>query len=354
MKKYLFITINDVQSENYGGSQCSVRNLNLLKKSGDVEVYNIQKKSTLKSFLSMLSFQFPPIQRQDIKCVLGKLAEDNYEGVFLDSTVLGKFAKKIKKKHPKVKIVSFSHNVEIDYIKVRFADAFHRLTYGILVKMAEKCAMKYSDTVIVLNKRDKLRQEELYGRKPEYQMPISFLDKVDNSELDTEELAGKPMKGLFVGAYSRSNYEGMKWFVENVAEHVHAEFVVAGKGMEQVRTDLERDNVTVLGMVDDLKATYLDADFVIAPILFGGGMKVKIAEAFMYGKTVFGTTEAFEGYEVDYKKTGGLCDKAEEYIQAINAYVSKQQFKVNRYNRQYFLENHETSAMEKILEEIFL
>lgn len=49
-----------------------------------------------------------------------------------------------------------------------------------------------------------------------------------------------------------------------------------------------------------------NADFLIAPIFEGSGMKLKTAEALMYGKTVFGTTEAFEGYDVDYEQVGGL------------------------------------------------
>jgi hypothetical protein len=36
-------------------------------------------------------------------------------------------------------------------------------------------------------------------------------------------------------------------------------------------------------------------------------MKVKTCESLMFGKNIFATTEAFEGYELDYDKVGALC-----------------------------------------------
>lgn len=39
----------------------------------------------------------------------------------------------------------------------------------------------------------------------------------------------------------------------------------------------------------------------VMPIFSGSGMKVKTAEALMYGKFLIGTKEAFEGYEIDEK-----------------------------------------------------
>jgi len=37
---------------------------------------------------------------------------------------------------------------------------------------------------------------------------------------------------------------------------------------------------------------------VILPIISGSGMKTKTAEALMYGKSIIGIKEAFEGYKM--------------------------------------------------------
>ena len=86
-------------------------------------------------------------------------------------------------------------------------------------------------------------------------------------------------------------------------------------------------------------------------------MKVKTTEALSYGKTIFGTTEAFEGYEVDYKKVGGLCNTTEEFIEAINKYIEwwknngKPAF--NEYSYQIFKEKYSYEASMKKFKEIF-
>ena len=74
---------------------------------------------------------------------------------------------------------------------------------------------------------------------------------------------------------------------------VNAEILIIGKGFETLKNDLECDNVKVIGTVEDVSEYFYRADFVIAPIFEGSGMKLKTAEALMYGKTIFGTTEAF-------------------------------------------------------------
>jgi hypothetical protein len=60
----------------------------------------------------------------------------------------------------------------------------------------------------------------------------------------------------------------------------------------------------------------------------------------MYGKNIIGTTEAFEGYDVDYNKVGALCNTKEEFIKVLNE-VSKHPLpRFNQYARQLFLEKY--------------
>ena len=66
----------------------------------------------------------------------------------------------------------------------------------------------------------------------------------------------------------------------------------------------------------------------------------------MYGKNIIGSTETFEGYNVDTQKVGGLCNTAEEYIQCLQHYINHPIPKVNNYSREIFLQyNSEASTM---------
>ena len=95
---------------------------------------------------------------------------------------------------------------------------------------------------------------------------------------------------------------------------------VVGKGFEAMRAQLERPGrVEVVCAVDSLADLYLDARFVIAPTFDGSGMKIKVAEALMYGKRVVGTPEAFSGYEEVARKAGWVCATANDFVEAIAA-----------------------------------
>ena len=100
--------------------------------------------------------------------------------------------------------------------------------------------------------------------------------------------------------------------------------------------------------VESLDEFYYNADFVISPIFEGSGMKTKTAEALMFGKTIFGTKEAFEGYSFDYGKVGCLCNNAEDFICAIDNY-NLTKFRFNDYSRNMYLRNYSFNKLHEIL-----
>ncbi len=198
----------------------------------------------------------------------------------------------------------------------------------------EKLAIKYSDYCITLNPRDTKRLYEVYGGKSNLKLPITFEDKYSKN---INNLLKEKDYILFVGSLFFANYHGIKWFVENVMPHINKKLLIVGKDFETKKSELERENVEVIGSVDDLTPYYLNASCMIMPIFEGAGMKVKTAEALMYGKTIYGTTEAFEGYEVEYNEVGGLCNTKEEFIEKIN---NDKNEVFNEYSRKIFLEKY--------------
>src|SRR3984957_5038071 len=68
--------------------------------------------------------------------------------------------------------------------------------------------------------------------------------------------------------------------------------VVAGFGSEDLPRVMD---VEIIGAVDDVASFYERVDVVLAPIARGGGMKVKVVEAMMYGVPVVATQHAMEG-----------------------------------------------------------
>ena len=211
----------------------------------------------------------------------------------------------------------------------------------------EKHAVKAADFCIFLNERDKKQAKQLYKNKEGYILPITFNDVY----AEKKDITGTKSKTilLFVGSLFGPNISGIEWFVEEVMpELTECMLYIVGKNMESRKKELERVNVEVIGTVDNLSVYYNQANAVIMPVFFGNGMKVKTAEAMMYGKNIFATQEALEGYDIEGVRGRGIfeCNTKEEFVSQIKANVNKNSH-MNQRVRQHFLNKYETGAIEK-------
>ncbi|MGC3977160.1 MAG: glycosyltransferase [Paludibacteraceae bacterium] len=345
MKKALFVTFNNIFEENTGGNQGSLRNFKLLSKTYETDVYVIKSSKLCKLLSSFFSFYFPPLSYNNIKDINKMMRLKKYDLFFLDSSLLGKLLKHIIKQS-NTKTISFFHNVEYDFIKARFGKNAIKYPYLALAYFNEKTALRYSTITISLSTRDKKRLKEIYNYEPTYIMPVAFEDKLNdyNSKGETAiTLSLQELKPycLFVGSLSRSNFDGIKWFIDNISPLLpKLNTVVVGKGFENHKKELSRDNVIVVGLVDEIAPYYLDADFVVSPLFSGAGMKIKVVEALMYGKAIIGTKESFEGFGTDsYPGATIECNSKEEFSSKIEKLYLNNDFDVfNRPSREMYLE----------------
>jgi len=352
MKKSLFITFNNIFSRQTGGEQCSYRNLNLLLKYYEVDTY-IVKSNKLTKFFSSLFLFFPPFTYKNWKELDEMIFKNSYDLIFFDSSLCGIFVKHIHNKF-KIPIICFYHNVEYDYLSVRFGKRLIKYPYLFLAKLNEELSLKYSTINIVLNERDKKRFFKLYKIAPQYILPISFINHKINFFNNDMNLSYYKPYILFVGSLNRSNFEAAKWFVFNVMPFLNnnINLIIVGHGFENKKNDLNASNIFVLGSVEDLSDFYICSECVVSPIFEGGGMKVKIAEALMYGKTIFGTKEAFEGYVIDGSSTI-LCDDANEFISNLNKFLNDPNRNIfNENSKKLFEEKYSFSITEKIFSDI--
>lgn len=78
------------------------------------------------------------------------------------------------------------------------------------------------------------------------------------------------------------------------------------------------------------------------PILSGGEMKVKTAEAMMHGKKIYGTKEALTGYDIQDIDTIIEGYTAEQFIKNINKNQEKELFYLEV--RKRFLEKYQQKS----------
>lgn len=108
---------------------------------------------------------------------------------------------------------------------------------------------------------------------------------------------------LIIGSLFPPNVHGIKWLIENVCASVDTQFIVVGNGLTASRLSVsEVDNVQVLGEVDNLQP-FIDASIAtVAPIWYGSGLKIKVAESIYHGKHCIVSDLASRPFELILKE----------------------------------------------------
>lgn len=302
-----------------------------------------------KNIINNLFGYIGGMSEERIKQILELIEEEKYEYVYIDGSYFGKLAFKIKKRFNKIKIITFFHNIEYYYSISGMRKNFKRYAYTFFSTwLNEYLSVSYSDLVIVLNERDSRLLKKRYNKESDLLLNVTMKDLYKENDLEEEKFI------LFVGSNFFGNLSGIKWFVENISEKISIKTYIIGKGMETEKKILENKNVKVLGTVEDISEYYYKAKLIIAPIFYGGGMKVKIAEALMFGKKILGTKEAFEGYIRDSRVLIEV-NTAEEFINFLkDELLKKNTYEEKKISRRIFLENYCLEKKAKILTEKIL
>lgn len=358
--KAIMITPDIGNRIQQGGEYVNKRNYFLLKRCCDkldlflVEDEKIKYPRKLKTLYDIIFYKnFYGMTKRKKKKLLDLIKINNYDVCFLSSSLGGSIVYDIKKIFTDIKIVVFFHNVEYNfYLQLAEQTGFYKKILAFNAKKNEEMAVKYADKIISLNKRDAIDIKNLYNRDVDFILPITFEDKykeVVNFNYNKKNNEKKIL--LFVGSDFYANFHGINWFIENVLDSLdNIILYVVGKGTETWREKFENvNNLNIVGSVDDLGKYYALADAVVSPIFLGSGMKTKTAEALMYGKYIFGTKEAFEGYDVDFSKTGGVCQSKEDFIEKINNHFKMTNNNYNEYSRNIFLEKYDTNKWITIM-----
>jgi glycosyltransferase involved in cell wall biosynthesis len=119
------------------------------------------------------------------------------------------------------------------------------------------------------------------------------------------------------------NITGVLWFAREVLPRVHKEvpearFVVVGKNPPPEVASLASDpRIEVTGYAPDPIPYLARADIFAVPLLAGGGMRVKILDAWLWGLPVVSTAIGAEGIEYGEGENILIADDAEAFAGAV-------------------------------------
>lgn len=230
----------------------------------------------------------------------------------------------VKGFYPKAKIISVEHDVSFLLFERLYLTEtsqskkfIRKIKYNNLLKF-ECEQLRKSDKILTLNYKDKnlllnqqIEEEKIDVITP-YYSKLTYSDNRKNNK-----------KLLFFGAMDRKeNYESCIWFIDNVLKKLleidnQFTFYIVGSKPPKKLLEYQSENVIVTGFVESVDQYFLDCMCMVAPLVMGAGIKVKILEGMSSGIPILTNDIGIEGIPAIDGKDYLHCTSPEEYINTI-------------------------------------
>lgn len=132
---------------------------------------------------------------------------------------------------------------------------------------------------------------------------------------------------LFFGAMARpENSLSAIWFIENVLPRLtdlDIRFVILGSNPPGELKKYQSDRVYITGFVDSITPYFSQSMCLVAPLVLGAGIKIKVLEALSSGIPVLTNEIGIEGIPAKNEQEYFQCTKPEEYEAMIRCIYNK-------------------------------
>lgn len=224
--------------------------------------------------------------------------------VILEWTSMLLFVERVKNYFPSAKIVASEHDVtflgkkrKYETSKGILKKALNYVRYS-NIKKRELVAIHQCDLVVTHNEKD--RQLLIANSVPKEKLGViaPYYDSFPSTKRT-------PQKGniIYYGAMNRiENSSSALWFIENVMPRLKDEdvkFTIIGNKPPQELVNKRSEKIVITGFVDDPAPYFENAMCLVAPLLLGAGVKVKIIEALSSGVPVITNDIGIEGIDAN-------------------------------------------------------
>ena len=253
----------------------------------------------------------------------------------------------VKKLFPESKIVAIEEDVLFLNFERRCA-----LTTGLLkkyiaeyqyhkLKKMELEVLKQADLVVTNNPKDtRLLVENKILPGHIYTSTVYFTDysKVVRNKNGNDV--------LFYGAMNREeNNSAALWFIDHVMPELdqNIRFIIAGANPTRQLQSRQSERVIVKGFVKDVGVYFSSCLCMVAPLLLGAGIKVKVLEAMSAGVPVLTNEVGIEGIQAESGIHYFHCNSAEKYNETIELIRNDREkaAEVSRHAREFISENYD-------------
>lgn len=287
-----------------------------------------------KCFLQNKSFHIERFIHKSIREKLIQiLSSQTFDIIHFESIFLLPYLELINKLS-NAKVIVRTHNVEHiiwEELSIKSHNPFKKYYLSHLartLKNYELNRLNQVDLVVSISNHDTQTFKNLGIKTPIIDVPFG----INPDQYISIESAKYSPNLFFIGALNwMPNAEGLKWFLENVWQLIHSkypklEFVIAGRETPKWLLQSSYPNVKVIGEVKDAQNFINQHSIMIAPLLSGSGIRIKIIEAMALEKIVITTTKGAQGINYEHLKNLIIADSPNEYVNAISKCLNEFDF----------------------------
>ncbi len=183
------------------------------------------------------------------------------------------------------------------------------------------------DHIVTVTEED---ARALQSLDPTFPLPITVMPIcIDPAALPRVAVAERPRNIIFLGGmFYPPNVDGALWFARNVfplvqAANPESQFFIVGARPDHQIVELgaAEPQIRVTGYVADATPYLSESAVFIVPLRAGGGMRVKILDAWLRGIPIVSTTIGCEGIETRPGENLLIADSPADFAAAVSQVI---------------------------------
>jgi len=201
----------------------------------------------------------------------------------------------------------------------------HALTWFKLRRYLSQLLDSFQACTVTSKQERYLFVRNFSSHKSQVEVVPNCLDLSEYQDIKTKE---KPNTLIFSGPFKyRVNYRAMLWFIREIfpliLEQVpDVQLIITGDHENLALPPSQ--NVTLTGYVNDIKSLIASCSISIAPLLSGGGTRLKILEAMALGTPVVATSKGAEGLDVISGENILLADSPADFANCVKSLLKNE------------------------------
>ena len=252
------------------------------------------------------------------------LSAERFDAFLLETPYLSPYIETIRR-YSAAPIILRAHNVECEVWERHAAllpQGPKRWYLSYLAKKLrryEEAMLPQYDLLLAITERDLacFRAMGFRGKGIAFPVGVSLEEYPDCSG------AEGPLSLGFIGAMDWApNAEGIRWFMTSVWPELQRAFPelqleVAGRNMPAWVRQFSGPKARMLGEVEDARAFMARHTVLLAPILSGSGVRIKVIEGMAMGKVVLSTSVGMEGIPARPGQEVLIADSRAEFVEQV-------------------------------------